>query len=722
METPSQNEQLTPTVSSEINQPPKVPVRPAKNILIALAVLLFLIATIAGIFFLGQGNNKQTTTKPKLTEATTTLIPRKDFFKNPDKSLVRLSPDGTKISFMADVNGVANVWVGPSDKPSQAKPITHDTGRGIDTYQWTFTNNHILYRQDEKGDENWRIYSIDVTMGTIKDLTPLKGVAAQIQQVSDKFPNEILIGLNDRVPELYDLYRINIITGEKKLVMKNDEFAGFVTDYNYKVRFALRQTDKGEFEVFEYKDNGDKELYATIPFEDANTTDFIGFDESGNTLYMKDSRKRNTSALFAIDLTTGKQTVLAENDNSDVDTTFIHPGKKTVQAVTFYYDRQKWQVIDNDIKGDFDYLASLSEGDVLIPSRTLDDNQWIIAYLFDNGPFNYYKYDRKAKKANFLFNSRDNFANLPLASMQSVVIKTRDGLTMVSYLTLPPWVETNQQGKPNAPLPMVLNVHGGPWARDEWGYNPENQWLANRGYAILNVNYRGSTGFGKNFINASTREWGRKMQDDLTDAVNWAIKEGVADPKRVAIMGGSYGGYATLAGLTYTPELFVAGVDTVGPSNLVTFMETIPAYWQPQVEYLKKMIGDNTTPEGKAFLTDRSPLTHVDKITKPLLIAQGANDPRVKQAEPDQIVQAMQKKKIPVTYALYSDEGHGFARPENQYSFYAITEAFLGKYLGGRVEPFGDSFKDSSVEIKAGIDLIPNLQQAIPASPSVNKQ
>jgi len=337
----------------------------------------------------------------------------------------------------------------------------------------------------------------------------------------------------------------------------------------------------------------------------------------------------------------------------------------------------------------------------------------MIVYIEDDGPVQYYRYDREEKSAEFLFTERTALEGVSLAKMHPVVIKSRDGLDMVSYYTLPVGSDSDFDGRPDEPLPMVLFVHGGPNARDNWGYEPVHQWLANRGYVVLSVNFRGSTGFGKEFTNAGNREWGGKMHDDLIDAVNWTVQEGIANPDRVAIMGGSYGGYATLWGMTNTPDTFACGVDTVGPSNLVTLFETIPPYWQPEIEDLATRIGDARTEEGRAFLTKRSPLTYTDNIKKPLLIGQGANDPRVKQAESDQIVQAMQDADIPVTYLLYTDEGHGFYRPENRLSFYAVTDAFLAEHLGGRYEPIGDDFEGSSIIVKCGAGEVPGLAEAL---------
>ena len=360
-----------------------------------------------------------------------------------------------------------------------------------------------------------------------------------------------------------------------------------------------------------------------------------------------------------------------------------------------------------------EYLQAVEDGELVITSRTLDDTLWTAAYILDDGPVKFYLYDRAARKARYLFSSRTDLDDYRLAKMHPVVIRARDGLPLVSYLTLPPEADLDGDARPDRPLPMVLSVHGGPWARDSWGYHPTHQWLANRGYAVLSVNYRGSTGFGKDFINAANGQWARQMHDDLLDAVDWAVGEKIADKHKVAIMGGSYGGYATLVGLTFTPEVFVCGVDIVGPSSLVTLLENVPPYWIPFMPVMKDRVGDHTTPEGRKKLLASSPLERVDRIERPLLIGQGANAPRVKQLEADQIVAAMQEKQIPVTYVLYPDEGHGFARPANRLSFNAVTEAFLAQHLGGRFERVGDDFRGATISVPTGADGVPGLADAL---------
>ena len=660
----------------------------------------------------------------------TPLVPRQLLFGNPDKASLKISHDGQHISYLAPLDGVLNVWVAPADDPGAAKAVTADTSRGVRIYFWAYTNKHIIYLQDKGGDENWQVHAVDIDTKEDRNLTPFEEIIgpdgkpmtlpngkpqrprAQIEGVSHKFENEILIGLNTRNAQYFDIYKLNILTGDMDMIVQNDRFVGIMSDDDYQPRFAFAMTPDGGMQIFQRGGPSGWEPYEKIPAEDMMTTNPIGFDKSGQSLYMIDSRGRNTAALIKRDLQTGEEEVLFSDDRADVQDIMMHPVEKTVQAVAVDYTRVEWTILDESIKPDMDVLKSVVDGDINVTSRTLDDKMWTVAFVTDDGPVRYYLYDHDQKKAKFLFTNRSKLEKLKLANMHPVVIKSRDGLNLVSYLSLPPWLD--EDGKAKKPLPMVLFVHGGPWARDSWGYHSYHQWLANRGYAVLSVNYRGSTGFGKDFINASNMEWAGKMHDDLIDAVNWAVENGVAVKDSIAIMGGSYGGYATLVGLTFTPDVFACGVDIVGPSNLRTLLETIPPYWKPMLDLWATRVGDPRTKEGRKFLESRSPLTYVDKIGKPLLIGQGANDPRVKQSEADQIVEAMKAKSIPVTYVLYPDEGHGFARPENRLSFNAVTELFLQQFLGGRAEPIGDDFENSSIEIVEGKEYIPALGEVAP--------
>jgi dipeptidyl aminopeptidase/acylaminoacyl peptidase len=559
----------------------------------------------------------------------TGLIPRKVLFGNPDKQAPRISPDGKRLAYLAPVDGVMNVWVGPADKPEDAKPVTKDKKRGIRSYFWAYTNQHLLYIQDQDGDENWHVYRVDLDSRETKDLTPLPKVAAQVEGVSHRFPTEILVGLNDRDEQFHDIHRVNLLTGERKLIQKNTEFAGILTDEDFKVRFASKFTPDGGVAYFQPGEKDSWKEFLKVPMADSLTTNPSGFDKTGSVLYLLDSRGRDTAAFTTLDLTTGKQTVVAQDPKADAGGVMAHPTENTIQAVSFTYERTRWDFKDDAVKKDFAVLAKVADGEVTISSRTLDDRTWVVAFLMDNGPVRYYAYDRDSQKARFLFTNRKALEGLPLQKMHSRVIKSRDGLDLVSYLTLPPGSDPDGDGKPTKPVPMVLNVHGGPWGRDDWGFDAEHQLFANRGYAVLSVNFRGSTGFGKKFLNGGNKEWAGKMHDDLIDAVDWAVKEKVAEADKVAIYGGSYGGYATLVGLTFTPEKFACGVDIVGPSNIITLLKTIPPYWAPALQLFKDRVGDHTTPEGEKELLARSPLTHVAKIKRPLLVAQGANDPRV---------------------------------------------------------------------------------------------
>ncbi len=642
--------------------------------------------------------------------AAAALIPRSVLFGNPDRIAPQLSVDGSQLAYLAPVDGVLNVWVAPAGDLSSAKAVTKEAHRGIRSYFWAYTGRHILYRQDKGGDENWRIYCVDLDSGEIRDLTPFDDVQARVQEISPEFPEEVLLAINKRSPQLHDVYRVNIRTGELGLVAENMEgFVGFLTDQKFNVRFGLRMTKTGGQELLRRDDDAWKPFLDIAP-EDTLTTQPIGFDESGATLYMTDSRGRDTAAVVALPIDGGPAQTLAAHEKADASGTLRHPTRHTIQAVSFDYERATWTVLDPAIQADLDVLKSADSGDVSVVSRTLDDSRWVVAYSRDAGPTRYYHYSRADRKATLLFSSHSALDRQPLVPMTPVQIPARDGLTLVSYLSLPAGESALQR---RDALPMVLLVHGGPWARDGWGYNPLHQWLANRGYAVLSVNFRGSTGFGKSFANAGNLEWAGRMHDDLVDAVQWAVQQKIADPKRVAIMGGSYGGYATLVGLTSTPELFACGVDIVGPSNLVTLLNSIPPYWTPMIDLFTQRVGDHRTEDGRKFLMERSPLTHVQKIVRPLLIGQGANDPRVKQAESDQIVEAMRSRAIPVTYVLYPDEGHGFARPENRMSFYAVAEAFLAQHLGGRAEPIGDDFRGSSIQAPAGAEHVPGLKAAL---------
>ena len=609
----------------------------------------------------------------------TELIPRQVLFGNPAKTLPRISPDGQKIAYLAPVDNVLNIWVG-GPEAQDARVVTRDRDRGIRMFFWAGDNQHILYLQDAGGNENWRLYAVDLESDDIRDLTPFDEVQVRIVERNRRFPNELLIAMNQEDPKFHDVYHLDIKAGKLTQVAKNPgHFAGWLPDADMTIRAAMSATPDGGFELWTRLD-GQSDWSSRLKWdsEDSLSSEAVSFSRDGRSLYLKDSRQVNTGRLVKLELGSGNLEVVAEDPHYDVGSVMMHPETYEIQMVAFERERTDWVVMDPSIQGDIDRIQKIHAGDFSIIGRDHADQRWIIAYVQDDGPVKFYVYDRRTQQEKFLFDNKPDLKRYTLAGMEPVTITSRDGLTLHAYITFPPGQERRR-------MPLVLNVHGGPWTRDTWGYDSEAQWFANRGYVCLQVNYRGSTGYGKDFINASTREWGGRMQDDLTDAVQWAIEEGIADPKRVAIYGGSYGGYAALAGATLTPDLFRCAVDIVGPSNLISMIQSIPPYWAPFLAIEHKRVGH---PEKDAdFLKSRSPLFHVDQIKIPILIAHGANDPRVKQAESEQIVEAMRKKGIAYEYLLFPDEGHGFAKPENRIKFYAAAEKFLARHLGGRFEP-----------------------------------
>lgn len=611
-------------------------------------------------------------------ETLTPLIPREVLFGNPRRISPQISPDGTRLAYLAPVNDVLNIWVGPIDG-EEFSPVTDDTERGIRAYLWSHDGSHVIYPQDVGGDENWRLYITDIGSGATRDLTPFEGVRAMPLKSHEDHPDTLLITMNRDNPELFDVYRLTLSTGELVKVAENPgNVVGWTPDDDLNVRLALTLTEKGSEDVLiRDTDAGEwRHLFSWSP-EDATVSSPLGFSRDGRSLYMIDSRDANTGRFVRLDQQTGERHVLYADEGYDVGMVLRDREKRTPLMVGVRRDRLEWVVIDESVREDVETIRGLHHGDFQVISRTDDDLRWVIRFDAPDSPLNYFLYDRRSRTARFLFNALPDLEGYVLAPMEPFSFETPDGLTVHGYLTFPPESERRD-------LPMVLNVHGGPWVRDSWEYDSEAQWLANRGYICMQVNYRGSTGYGKNFVSAGDKEWGGKMHDDLVRAVSWAVEQGFADPERVAIFGGSYGGYAALVGATFTPDLFRCAVDIVGPSNLVTFINTIPPYWRPYMELMRRRVGD---PETEAeFLMSRSPISFVDRISIPMLIAQGANDPRVKQSESEQIVAAMAERGIPHQYLLFPDEGHGFAKPENRMVFYSAAERFLKEHLGGRSE------------------------------------
>ncbi|ACJ01427.1 S9 family peptidase [Rhodospirillum centenum] len=643
------------------------------------------------------------------------LIPRKDLFGNPSRTAATVSPDGKSIAFLAPKDGVMNVWVAPLATPDKAKPLTQETLRPIRSYFWAPDSSQILYIQDKGGDENFLLYGVDLAKGETRTLTPFEKTRVQVIAISETIKDAILVGVNNRDPRWHDVHRLNLKTGELTLVRQNDGYAGFAADDTLTLRLATKATADGGYAVETIGPDGTTAPFLTIPHEDGLTSGALGFTTDGKTLYLRDSRGRDTSALFAMDMASGRTTLVAENAKADIGGLMANPRTGVVEAYSAYYETNEWFPVGDALKADIAFLNEKAGGEWSVTSRDDADRIWTVAVDRVTEAPAFYLYDRKKKALTRLFTTRPELEGRTLATMHPVQIPSRDGLTLVSYLTLPPGSDKDGDGKPETPVPLVLSVHGGPWARDGYGYNGTHQWLANRGYAVLSVNFRGSTGFGKGFVNAGNLEWGRKMHDDLIDGVDWAVKQGVTTADKVAIMGGSYGGYATLWGMTATPDRFACGVSIVGPSNLITLLGSIPPYWASVRENFARRMGDDRTEEGRALLTERSPLSHVQNIRKPLLIGQGANDPRVIQRESDQIVAAMKEKGIPVTYVLYPDEGHGFARPQNRISFNAVTEAFLSRCLGGAHEPVGTDFDGASLTVPEGAQGVPGVAEALAA-------
>ena len=606
------------------------------------------------------------------------LIPRDVLFGNPEKADPQLSPDGAHLAYLAPLEGVLNVWVGPVDGDA-FRPVTRDIDRGIRAYFWAHDGEHLLYLQDVGGDENWHLFKVHLERGTIEDVTPFENVQVQLVAREKRHPSELLLAINRDDERLHDVYHLDLRTNALTQIERNPgNVLGWLADSSLRVRAAQTSTDDGGTELLiRAEEGGDWVPWLQWNAEDAMSSWPLGFTLDGEQLYLVDSREANAARLTRRTIGDTASEVLAADPQYDVGGVVLHPDTREVQLVAFTRARHEWDVLDQSVADDVTALRTLNAGDFSIQSRTHGDDRWIVEYVEDRNPVAYHLYDRATHTGRFLFTTRPALAAYTLAAMEPISFETRDGLTIHGYLTRP-------AGTDASALPMVLNVHGGPWHRDTWGYDPEAQWFANRGYACLQVNFRGSTGYGKRFLNAGNKEWGGRMHDDLVDAVQWAVNGGVADPSRIAIYGGSYGGYAALVGATFTPDLFRCAIDIVGPSNLITFIETIPPYWSSYLAMLHDRVGN---PEADAeFLRARSPLTHVDRIRIPLLIAQGANDPRVKQAESEQIVAVMREKGIDHEYLLFPDEGHGFAKPENRLRFYAAAERFLARHLGGRFE------------------------------------
>ena len=633
------------------------------------------------------------------------LLPRKVLFDNPTFIGADISPDGRWLSWLAPVDRVLNVWVAPSNDVKSGQPVTRTKGRPINWHTWSEDSRFVLFLKDETGDENHHLFAVAPATSELRDLTPYAKVSVDFKMTSQFRPAEVAVGINDRDERFHDVYVLDLRTGKRTLIWENTQDLGFVgLDWHLKPHWARSQLAAGASQLWRVE-GGALKPWCEIPYQDDITTWPMQFNRAGTHLMLKTSIGRDRAAFVRHDWATGAETVIAEHPRADVTGVIFDPHTFEIDAACASYLRKDWFHVGPAVAPDFALLRKELPGrEFNTVGQTADNRRWVVGAHKAEQPATYFLLDRDQQSLTELFTARPALKPYALAPMQAIEAKSRDGLDLVSYLTLPASVRGD---RPEKPLPMVLIVHGGPWASDIYGYRGDHQWLADRGYAVLSVNYRGSTGFGKAFIAASEKQHAAKMHDDLIDMVDWAIQEGIADKSKVAIFGGSYGGYASFVGATFTPDVFCCAVPVVGISNLQTLLESMPPYWAAFAEFMYRSYGDPRTEEGRKLLAERSPIHKVDKIKKPMLIFHGANDVRCKVAESDSIVAAMQAKGIPVTYVVYPDEGHGFHKPENRLAYYAIAEAFFARHLGGGCEPVGDDFKGSSHEVRAGADMVP---------------
>ncbi|HEX7286254.1 MAG TPA: alpha/beta fold hydrolase [Candidatus Angelobacter sp.] len=622
------------------------------------------------------------------------IIDRELIFGNPEIAGAQLSPDGKYVAFLKPWKDTRNVYVKGVNEPfSAARLLTTEVKRPIPGFFWTWDSKSVLYVKDNDGDENFNVYAVDpaakpaagADAPASRDLTGLKGIRVFLYDLPKSDPDVVYIGLNDRDKAWHDLYKLKISTGEKSLVRKNTErITGWNFDLKGNLRLATRSAENGDTEVLRVDPDKFTKIYSCNVFESCGPA---RFHKDGKRVYFESNKGPdvNLISLFLLDPATGKLELVESDPLKKVDFGGARFSEATDElALTIYVDaRRRRYYRDKGFETDLKFLEGKFPGkEVSIASDTRDEQTWLIVANSDTEPGETWLFDRKTRKLALQYKIREKLPREALSSVKPVTYKSSDGLEIPAYLTLP-------KGVPAKNLPALIIPHGGPWARDFWGYNTLAQFFSNRGYAVLSPNFRGSTGYGKKFLDAGNKEWGRKMQDDVTWGAKYLVAEGIADPKRIGILGGSYGGYATLAGVTFTPDVYAAAVDIVGPSNLITLLESIPPYWEPIRKLFYERMGDPNTPDGKALLTERSPLTHAAKIKTPLLVVQGANDPRVNKREADQIVIALRDRNYPVEYLVAPDEGHGFARPVNNSAMYMTAEKFLAKHLGGRYQESG---------------------------------
>ncbi len=618
------------------------------------------------------------------------IIDREIFFGDPEVSAGQLSPDGKWLTFIKPYQDVRNIWIKSVDEDfDKARPLTADTLRPIPGYFWSRDSRYILYVQDKGGDENYHVYAVDPfskvkgpgNVPPARNITDFDGVRAIIQNVPRTNPKIMYVGMNDRDASWHDLYEVNIQSGERKLIYENvDRISGFDFDHKDEIRLASRVKNDGSTELLKYEDGKFSPFY-DCSFEE--TCYVYDFHKDNNQVYMVTNKgDRNLTELVLYDLSSGKETFIEKDPKNEADFGGLYLSKITKEPIATIYTGDKTDIYFKNSAYEKDYKwleTQLPGAEINLGSSTDDERRYLVYANSDTDPGAAYLFDRDNQKLIFQYRPRPELPTEHLCTMEAIRYKSTDGLEIPAYLTIPKGAEAKG-------LPAIMLIHGGPWARDYWGYDSYAQFLANRGYVVLQPNFRSSTGFGKDFLNAGNGEWGDLMQDDISAGVKYLIDNGIANPDKVAIMGGSYGGYATLAGVTFTPDLYAAGVSIVGPSNLITLLGSIPPYWEAGRVIMYKRMANPDTPEGKAKLERQSPLNSVNNIKCPLMIVQGANDPRVKQAESDQIVVAMREAKLPVKYLIADDEGHGFRKPVNQMAFIAETEKFLAEHLGGRYQ------------------------------------
>lgn len=652
------------------------------------------------------------------------LIPLDSLFATPAYDAPQISPDGKWIAYFGPLDGVPNLFVAPADDIAAARPATRFSGRGLQPRdvsgqvmaRWTWDSRRVLLPIDQDGDENWNLHAVDVSTGEIRNLTPLENVRVELLALSREQPNRALVSIADRAPPLADLYLLDIDTGTRELLEENPGFVGYIADNDLRPRLALALNADGGLDFFSSKAEGGWTAMFSVSEEDLPAISASGyqkivrFDRANRRVFFYDSRGRDTSALVSLDLESGSLEVIADDERVDLGGVLYHPTDNLPEAFATNWTRTEWHSIGASIAADLAFLEDFHPGDFRVVSRAASDDRWIVRTTLAHQPEAYWLYERQgdsAPRMTMLFVTTPELEPMQLSEMYAVVTKSSDGLDLVSYLSYPPWLDS-ADGRPLEPVPLVVLVHGGPSdERAQYAFGPFVHWLANRGYGVFYVNFRGSPGFGKSFLNAQRMEWGGRMHDDILDQVEWAIAEGITRRDQVAIVGGSYGGYEVLVGMTMTPDVFACGIDLVGPSNLEIFMP----HWN--VDTMSRVLGDPRTEEGRRFLRSRSPIRFAHQAKNPILIGQGARDSRVPQDQSDSMVDILEANGAPVTYVLYPDEGHGLLRPENSLSFWAIAEVFLGECLGGRYQEIGAALEGSSAQVLAGADLLPGLSEAL---------